>query len=193
MQARSAEIRESTPDSAALHPGYGWKMSRSEMKPSISTLTGKDNYFEDFEVGAVYEHARGRTITEMDNVMITHLVMNTAQGHFNEDRMSKGPFRPSHQFRPLHQPRRCVIGLASEDTAEQAARRTGARQNSFQHAGLPRRHVVRLHRSSCEEGRRPPGRGRRRVPSRRVESRKKVVFTGERTTLIKRRSHWGTR
>jgi acyl dehydratase len=37
---------------------------------SLAALTGKDNYFEDFTVGAVYEHARGRTITEMDNVLL---------------------------------------------------------------------------------------------------------------------------
>ena len=58
---------------------------------SHTTLTGRDNYFEDFEVGAVYKHARGKTITNLENVLITNLVMNTAQGHFNEHLMASNP------------------------------------------------------------------------------------------------------
>jgi itaconyl-CoA hydratase len=52
-------------------------------------ITNKDNYFEDFHIGEKYFHCRGRTVTEMDNVMFTNLSMNTAEGHFNEDKMSK--------------------------------------------------------------------------------------------------------
>jgi len=40
-------------------------------------------YFEDFEVGAVYKHPLGRTITESDNVWFTLLTVNTNQSHFN--------------------------------------------------------------------------------------------------------------
>ena len=31
----------------------------------LASLTGTDNYFENFEVGAVYRHARGKTITNL--------------------------------------------------------------------------------------------------------------------------------
>ena len=55
------------------------------------SLTGRDNYFEDFNLGDVYEHARGKTVGEIDNVLITNLVMNTAQGHFNEHLMASNP------------------------------------------------------------------------------------------------------
>lgn len=41
-------------------------------------------YFEDFEVGAVYEHRPGRTITEADNIWFTHLTMNTHPVHFDK-------------------------------------------------------------------------------------------------------------
>lgn len=34
-------------------------------------------YFEEFEVGHVYEHRPGRTITESDNTWFTLLTMNT--------------------------------------------------------------------------------------------------------------------
>ncbi|HEX4890964.1 MAG TPA: MaoC family dehydratase, partial [Alphaproteobacteria bacterium] len=52
-------------------------------------LTGSNNYYEDFTPGDVYRHARGKTIMEYDNVATTLQVMNTAEGHFNEDLMSK--------------------------------------------------------------------------------------------------------
>jgi acyl dehydratase len=40
-------------------------------------------FFEDFEVGDVYRHPLGRTITEADNTWFTLLTMNTNQSHFN--------------------------------------------------------------------------------------------------------------
>ena len=41
-------------------------------------------YFEDFEVGDVYRHPLGRTITATDNTWFTLLTMNTNQMHFND-------------------------------------------------------------------------------------------------------------
>ena len=49
-------------------------------------------YFEDFEVGDVYQHPLGRTITEADEVWCTNLVMSTNQLHFNYDYASKTQF-----------------------------------------------------------------------------------------------------
>ena len=40
-------------------------------------------YFEDFVVGAVYDHRPGRTITETDNIWFTLLTMNTHPLHFD--------------------------------------------------------------------------------------------------------------
>jgi acyl dehydratase len=34
-------------------------------------------WFEEFEIGAIYEHRPGRTVTEADNVLFTTLAMNT--------------------------------------------------------------------------------------------------------------------
>ncbi len=58
------------------------------MPAKISALTGKGNYFEDFVVGAKLRHARGTTIGEVENQMLTKLVLNTADGHYNEHRMA---------------------------------------------------------------------------------------------------------
>ena len=49
-------------------------------------------YFEDFQVGDVYQHEPGRTITEMDNTMFTLMTMNTHPLHFNDDYASKTQF-----------------------------------------------------------------------------------------------------
>ena len=40
-------------------------------------------YFEDFEVGDVYEHRPGRTISESDNTWFTLLTMNQHPLHFD--------------------------------------------------------------------------------------------------------------
>src|SRR5882672_5222774 len=43
----------------------------------------KGRFFEDFEVGDVYEHPLGRTITSADNIWFTLLTQNTAPIHFD--------------------------------------------------------------------------------------------------------------
>lgn len=40
-------------------------------------------FFEDFEVGDVYEHPLGRTVTTVDNMWFTLLTQNTAPIHFD--------------------------------------------------------------------------------------------------------------
>ena len=42
-------------------------------------------YFEDFEVGDVYQCRLGRTVTEADNIWFTLLTNNTNQIHFNNE------------------------------------------------------------------------------------------------------------
>lgn len=40
-------------------------------------------YFEEFEVGTLYRHRPGRTVTEADNVLFTTLTMNTQSLHLD--------------------------------------------------------------------------------------------------------------
>ena len=49
-------------------------------------------FFEDFEVGDVYEHPLGRTITSADNIWFTLLTQNTAPIHFDHHYASKTEF-----------------------------------------------------------------------------------------------------
>src|ERR1700685_1357371 len=81
-------------------------------------LTGSDNYFEDFKPGEVMRHARGKTMEMLENVLITNLVMNTAQGHFNEHVMKDNRFGQRITFGGVTAS--LVIGLAMQDTGENA-------------------------------------------------------------------------
>jgi itaconyl-CoA hydratase len=44
----------------------------------------RGRFFEDFEVGDVYEHPLGRTVTKTDNIWFTLLTQNTAPIHIDQ-------------------------------------------------------------------------------------------------------------
>lgn len=90
---------------------------------NTTALTGSNNYFEDFSVGMAIRHARGKTVTTLDNVLITNMVMNTAEGHFNEDLMSRHPFGKIVVYGGVNFS--MVCGLASQDCCENAVAELG--------------------------------------------------------------------
>ncbi|MEW2593201.1 MaoC family dehydratase [Micromonospora aurantiaca] len=49
-------------------------------------------FFEDFEIGDVYQHPLGRTVTETDNTWFTLLTMNTNEMHFNAAYAARSEF-----------------------------------------------------------------------------------------------------
>ena len=49
-------------------------------------------YYEDFEIGDVYEHRPGRTLTESDNTWFTLLTMNQHPLHFDKAYAAKSEF-----------------------------------------------------------------------------------------------------
>ncbi|MCR8725789.1 MaoC family dehydratase [Frigidibacter sp. ROC022] len=48
--------------------------------------------YEDFEVGDIYEHWPGRTVTETDNIWFTNLTMNTHPLHFDLNYAAQSEF-----------------------------------------------------------------------------------------------------
>jgi itaconyl-CoA hydratase len=158
---------------------------------SIASLTGNNNYFEDFAPGDIYEHARGKTITEMDGVLITNLVMNTAQGHFNEHQMQRSPQGQRIVFGGVTIA--MVVGLAMQDTGEQALAELGMDKIRLQKSVF---HGDTLYAFSevleTRAGDRAEA-GVVRFRHRGVNQHGETVFEGERTVLIKRRSHWAGR
>jgi acyl dehydratase len=93
------------------------------MTNTFPELTSDNNYFEDFEVGAVFKHARGKTVTLLENVLITNMVMNTAQGHFNEHAMKSYAWGQTVSYGGVNFS--LVLGLASQDCVENALEELG--------------------------------------------------------------------
>lgn len=54
--------------------------------------TSVGRYYEDFEIGHVYEHRPGRTLTETDNTWFTLLTMNQHPLHFDAEYGAKSEF-----------------------------------------------------------------------------------------------------
>ena len=156
-----------------------------------SELTGTDNYFEDFTVGDAFRHARGKTVTEMDGVLLTHLVMNTAQGHFNEHLMAASPFKGRIVFGGIIAA--IVIGLAYEDTGEQALAELSLDGVRFR---SPVQHGDTLYATTevlALEGAEQPDAGVVTFKHTGTNQDGTVVFEGTRRVLLKRRSHWADR
>jgi acyl dehydratase len=157
----------------------------------LSDLTGKANYFEDFEVGQVIRHARGKTIEGLENVLITNLVMNTAQGHFNEHAMKSSPYGGRLSYGGVNFS--IAMGLAMQDTGENALAELSMDNIRLMH---PVVHGDTLYAYSEVLEKKDAEREDAGVVAFRhygVNQDDKVVFQGERTMLIKRRSHWGDR
>ena len=93
----------------------------------MRNFTRDDNFFEDFQVGDVLVHPRGRTLGESEHMMLTNFVLNTAELHFNQALVEREPD-------VYYGGRRVVyggivlafaVGLASEETSENAIAEIG--------------------------------------------------------------------
>jgi itaconyl-CoA hydratase len=160
----------------------------------LSIATGDDNYFEDFAPGMSFDHTRGRTVDNVDNLWVTHTTLNTAEAHFNlpyalglmngrfEERLVMGAVTIA-----------IVIGLTSEDISENAIADigiTGVRLHNPVFEGDT------LHATSeiLEVGP-DPDRVGCGIVTYRFRGRKNgdvPVVEGIRSVSLKRRDHWLT-
>ncbi len=157
----------------------------------LSDLTGKTNYFEDFKVGEVIRHARGKTVEGLENVLITNLVMNTAQAHFNEDSMKDSPYGGRLSYGGVNFS--LCMGLAMQDTGENALAELGMDNIRLMN---PVVHGDTLYAYSEVLAVEDSDRVDAGVVTFRhygVNQDDKQVFQGDRRMLIKRRSHWAGR
>lgn len=161
---------------------------------NISTLTGSNNYFEDFDVGMAIRHARGKTLTNLDNVLITNMVMNTAQGHFNEHAMRAGGMSFGDgkivSFGGVNFS--MVLGLAAQDCIENALAELGLDNIRLSRAVT---HGDTLYACSEVLEKRDADRddaGIVRFRHYGFNQDDEQVAEVERTVLLKRRSHWDT-
>lgn len=161
-----------------------------EARRRIGGLTGDGGYFEDFPVGRKLAHARAATVGEVENGWMSKLVMNTAQAHWNEHYLSGGPLGQGRVVFGLITAS-MVIGLAGQDTAEQALAEVGLDGLRFLapvHHGDTLRSFSQVTANAEAPGR--PDAGLVGFHHWGVSQDDRVVFEGDRTVMLKRRSHW---
>jgi itaconyl-CoA hydratase len=157
----------------------------------LSDLTGRTNYFEDFKVGDVIRHARGKTVEGLENVLITNMVMNTAQSHFNEHAMKGSPYGGRLSYGGVNFS--LCMGLAMQDTGENALAELGMDNIRLMN---PVVHGDTLYAYSEVLSAEDSDQADAGVVTFRhygVNQDDKQVFQGDRRMLIKRRSHWAGR
>ncbi len=144
-------------------------------------------WFEDFTPGDRWRHARGTTVGEIENQLLTKLVLNTAQAHFNEHAMEGSPLGEGRLVFGLVTGS-VVIGLATQDTAQHAVAEVGLDGVRFT---APVHHGDTLYAFTevleTSDGGRPDA-GLVRFRHWGANQRDEVVFEAERTVLVRRRS-----
>jgi len=163
------------------------------MSLDAAALTGRGNYYEDFNAGDVYEHARGKTMEMLENVLITNLVLNTAQLHFNEH-LAETTAAQKHRIVFGGVTASLVIGLAMQDTGEQAVEEVGLDKVRFRISVI---HGDTLYAFTEVVGKDDDPalcRGHQNVGLVHfrhygVNQRNETVFEGERRVLIKKRAY----
>lgn len=151
-------------------------------------LTSPDTYYEDFEVGQTIRHARGKTVTNLENVNITNMVMNTAAGHFDEALMSRSPYKRIISYGGVNFS--IVLGLASQDTVENALAELGLDNIKLKH---PVFHGDTIYAYSRVLEKRDSGQDDAGIIVFQhwgINQDDKLIAEVQRTALIKRKSHW---
>jgi acyl dehydratase len=157
----------------------------------VSSLTGNNNYFEDFSVGEVLRHARGKTIEPTESVVITNMVLNSASSHFDDVVMRDTQFKKRLQFGGITAA--LIVGMASQDTSENSVAELGMTNIRFK---VPVHHGDTLYAYTEVLAKNDAGRddaGEVVFRHWGVNQDDKVVFEGDRRVLVKKRSHWGSR
>jgi acyl dehydratase len=145
-------------------------------------------YFEEFEVGDVYEHRPGRTISETDNTWFTLLTMNNHPLHFDAEYAARSEFK-----RPLVNS--CltlsiVVGMSVSDVSYKAIGNLGWNDIKltapvFAGDTLYAESEVIAKRESQSR----PTQGIVTVRTRGMNQDGNVVISYERTVLVPKRGH----
>jgi len=80
-------------------------------------------YYEDFNIGDIYQHRPGRTITQYDNISFTLLTMNTHPMHFDEEYAKHSEFGRCIICSPLTVA--LMVGMSVTDVSQKALANLG--------------------------------------------------------------------
>lgn len=80
-------------------------------------------YLEDFQVGDIYEHRPGRTITETENTWFTLITMNTHPMHFDKEYAKHSEFGQTIVCSPFTVA--LMVGMSVTDVSQKAIANLG--------------------------------------------------------------------
>jgi acyl dehydratase len=149
-------------------------------------------FYEELQVGMKIRHTRGRTVTEMDNILFCALTMNSQPLHINED------FAGTTQFGQRIVNGIFTLGLVVGLTVPELTEGTIVANLSYEKVMHPRpvfhgdtiyAETEVLHKRESQSH---PGRGIVRLRHTGVNQRGDVVLEVERTVLFLKRSSEGS-
>lgn len=145
-------------------------------------------HFEDFQIGDVYEHRPGRTITETDNTWFTLLTMNTHPMHFDAEYAKASEFGRCIVCSPFTVA--LMVGMSVTDVSQKAIANLGWSDIKLTHP------LFAGDTLTCEsqvldkrESKSRPGAGIVTVRTDGYNQDGKLVCTFNRTMLIAKRGH----
>ena len=145
-------------------------------------------YFDDFEVGDVYKHALGRTITETDNIWFTLLSMNPNQLHFNREYGKRTQFGRCLVDSTLTLS--VVTGLSVSDVSQNVIANLGWDEVRLPHPVFDGDTIYAVSEViSKRESKSRPEAGIVRVRTRGINQDGKVVISFIRAVLVYKRDH----
>jgi|TARA_B100001105_G_scaffold180055_1_gene145531 acyl dehydratase len=86
-------------------------------------------YYEDFEIGDIYEHRPGKTITEYDNHLFTLMTLNTHPIHFDSEYGKETEFGQNLVVSPYTLS--LLIGMSVSDCSQKAIANLGMDEVKF--------------------------------------------------------------
>ena len=158
-------------------------MSESNIKPGW-----QGRYFEDFEIGDIYRSRFGRTVTEADNQIFTHLTLNTNPLHFDAEYTAKtkwGQILVNSTFTLA-----LVVGMSVPDVSENGMANLG-----WEDVKLPNPVFVgdtlycETEVLSKRESKSYPEAGIVKVRSRGINQDGKIVINLTRSMMIYKKDH----
>ena len=145
-------------------------------------------FYEDFNVGDIYEHRPGRTITETENIWFTLLTMNTHPMHFDAEYAKASEFGKCILCSPFTVA--LMVGMSVTDVSQKAIANLGWTDIKLTHplfAGdtlYAESEVLDKRESSSR-----PGAGIVTVKTIGTNQDGKMVGVFNRTMLIAKRGH----
>ena len=146
----------------------------------------RGHYFEDFELGQVFEHHWGRTISHGDNSLFTSVTMNFNPAYFNREYARSIGYRDVIVNHLLVM--NVVFGLSVEDLSERAIAHLGYERMKFLATVYPGDTITSSSEVLSKRDTSRPDRGVVKFRTTGFNQRGEKVLEYERPVLIRKRA-----